>query len=263
MEAVTRMHELLIREYCTNHPDKEAVGKCHVCGLPYCKDCLVEGPEFYYCKNESCLAMKPESKGRLRSVGCSTFIVVFLLLSVIDSIPLLMLATKQEEKARIEAVGSNIPDMFPVLVTTPVKSSTLPDVAIVFNKDLADYLEAHPGSKFIVPISRVDELNSQLKRFTYDSGFGVGGFSVTKLPGGRQRFKVEGTWDDDRVNIGWYEADSSSFKPIKCVWYFGPGLVMKYTPVIFVFNLVVAFIIMIAWKIVINRQSRYSAQQSE
>lgn len=41
-------------KFCKNHPQKEAISFCHNCGNYYCKDCLNEGKEFYYCNNEEC-----------------------------------------------------------------------------------------------------------------------------------------------------------------------------------------------------------------
>ena len=37
-----------------NHPDKDAFSICHGCGKNYCKSCLDEGIEYYYCKNSEC-----------------------------------------------------------------------------------------------------------------------------------------------------------------------------------------------------------------
>lgn len=35
--------------------DREALSFCHNCGNFFCKDCLNEGKEFYYCSNYNCL----------------------------------------------------------------------------------------------------------------------------------------------------------------------------------------------------------------
>lgn len=43
-----------IMKTCFNHPDKEAMSVCHGCGKDYCKQCLDEGKEYYYCKNPEC-----------------------------------------------------------------------------------------------------------------------------------------------------------------------------------------------------------------
>lgn len=42
-------------EKCTNHPEKNALSFCHSCNRSFCKDCLVEGPQYYYCKSEVCM----------------------------------------------------------------------------------------------------------------------------------------------------------------------------------------------------------------
>lgn len=43
-----------MKHYCKNHPNKIALSLCHSCGEYYCSDCLNEGLEYYYCKNEKC-----------------------------------------------------------------------------------------------------------------------------------------------------------------------------------------------------------------
>ncbi len=39
---------------CYNHPERRAYSICHNCGKSFCEDCLVEGGEYYYCKNTAC-----------------------------------------------------------------------------------------------------------------------------------------------------------------------------------------------------------------
>ena len=36
---------------CQNHPDKEAVANCAVCGKPVCRECLIEIAGNTYCKD--------------------------------------------------------------------------------------------------------------------------------------------------------------------------------------------------------------------
>lgn len=49
-------------ENCVNHPHEKALSVCRGCGKPYCKFCLNEGKEFYYCKKPACQElMKKES----------------------------------------------------------------------------------------------------------------------------------------------------------------------------------------------------------
>ena len=41
-------------EKCFNHPDRDAFSFCHNCGKHFCKECLIEGNEYYYCKDPHC-----------------------------------------------------------------------------------------------------------------------------------------------------------------------------------------------------------------
>lgn len=39
---------------CKNHPERKSFNICHKCGKYYCKECLNEGKEYYYCNEPSC-----------------------------------------------------------------------------------------------------------------------------------------------------------------------------------------------------------------
>lgn len=41
---------------CVNHPEVKALSSCNQCRQPYCADCLVEGGEYYYCRQNECQA---------------------------------------------------------------------------------------------------------------------------------------------------------------------------------------------------------------
>lgn len=41
-------------QVCLNHPDRKALSFCHHCGGFYCRECLKEGSEFYYCPRPDC-----------------------------------------------------------------------------------------------------------------------------------------------------------------------------------------------------------------
>jgi len=43
-----------MKQKCFNHPEKKALSFCHACGCYFCEDCLVEGLEYWYCKNTKC-----------------------------------------------------------------------------------------------------------------------------------------------------------------------------------------------------------------
>ena len=48
-------------EMCRNHPDKAAVSICKNCGSHYCSECLVEGPSYYYCREDACIRAGAEA----------------------------------------------------------------------------------------------------------------------------------------------------------------------------------------------------------
>ena len=39
---------------CYNHPERKAYSICHNCGKSFCEECLIDGGEYYYCKNPEC-----------------------------------------------------------------------------------------------------------------------------------------------------------------------------------------------------------------
>lgn len=41
---------------CIIHQDRDAISFCHSCKNYFCKECLKEGPTFYYCYSEDCQA---------------------------------------------------------------------------------------------------------------------------------------------------------------------------------------------------------------
>ena len=45
-----------MNNFCKNHPNKVAFSFCHNCGKYYCKDCLIEGDVYYYCKKPECIS---------------------------------------------------------------------------------------------------------------------------------------------------------------------------------------------------------------
>jgi len=49
-------------QHCKNHPEKFALSFCHTCKQFYCKECLVEIGEYYYCKNKSCQVKANQEK---------------------------------------------------------------------------------------------------------------------------------------------------------------------------------------------------------
>jgi len=54
-----------MKYFCKNHPLKEAISYCHNCGNYFCKDCLNEGKEYYYCNTNDCFKKYIDEVGNL------------------------------------------------------------------------------------------------------------------------------------------------------------------------------------------------------
>lgn len=52
-------------EYCVNHPDVKALSVCHNCGRNFCRNCLSEGSEYYYCNSEECQRVLKNETGQI------------------------------------------------------------------------------------------------------------------------------------------------------------------------------------------------------
>ena len=52
-------------ESCFIHPDRKSLAACHSCGRHFCEECLTEGKEYYYCREEYCQTLKAEEMDRL------------------------------------------------------------------------------------------------------------------------------------------------------------------------------------------------------
>jgi hypothetical protein len=54
-------------ERCFIHPDGKSFVPCHSCGRYFCEECLTEGEEYYYCREENCQTLKAKEMCRLGS----------------------------------------------------------------------------------------------------------------------------------------------------------------------------------------------------
>jgi hypothetical protein len=54
---------------CTYHPDRDAIGFCQCCKRFFCLECLVEGPEYYYCKAPACMKLHSQALEQARDEG--------------------------------------------------------------------------------------------------------------------------------------------------------------------------------------------------
>jgi hypothetical protein len=49
---------------CPNHPDKDVLSFCHSCGEYLCRECLVDGEEYYFCKKDECQNKMADEKSK-------------------------------------------------------------------------------------------------------------------------------------------------------------------------------------------------------
>jgi hypothetical protein len=132
------------------------------------------------------------------------------------------------------SISSTVPARFPFLVFT--SGAGRPSVHVVYQEQLAAFLMRQPASTFLIPDGADDFYRGELARQsrhgrhdfdTRSADPWVAIFEVKRLDGARQAVRLDATWDDDRINVGWYEATERAVRPIAYRHYFGPGLFMK------------------------------------
>lgn len=144
------------------------------------------------------------------------------------------IAMNLQDRALKQQVSGETPPMFPILVITPQGVGSGLRADIVYQRDLPQFLENHPEFSYLVPPGQEEVLNSQLRGrsragrnppdFNAESGDPwQAHFRVEQLSEGRQNLEVFSTWDDDRMNTGWYEATDKDILPQYHSSYFGPG----------------------------------------
>jgi hypothetical protein len=166
--------------------------------------------------------MSPRLKDNLKCIGgLCAFIIVF---------GLMIGDFTERGKRRVEG---GLPDAFPVVVRVGDKAQ------VVFGDDLNQYLKDHPNYSFLIPQHQIDKFQSQIKSDTratksppnFDETYDLpwdAFFTVQTIAPDKQAFKVYATWDDDRVNVGWYEATDREMLPQYHTEYFGPSLAITY-----------------------------------
>src|SRR5262245_47856633 len=133
-------------------------------------------------------------------------------------------------------VEGNIPDIFPVVVRVDDTAE------IVWGRDLARYLKEHPDCSFLIPEHQIERFNSQIKSNTRSARASSNSdsksseiwdavFTANTIAPGKQSFAVHATFDDDVMNVGWYEATERELFPQYHLSYYGPRMVFIEGPI--------------------------------
>ncbi len=185
----------------------------------------------------------------IRGMGCAGLVVgVIVSFFVIE----FLLMIWSHEQARQEVQGS-LPDSFPVLVFANQQPH------IVWGGKLEEFKTAHPDYSFLVPVEKEATLRNQIEanvrarqsppNFDWDSDLPWSAtFRIEGQRNGRQQFRVDATFDDDRMNIGWYEATEKEIFPRYHTLYFGPGHVFSTLPLAFLLTAVLWIVVRIIWR---------------
>jgi hypothetical protein len=133
-------------------------------------------------------------------------------------------------------VEGSIPGAFPLVVRVGEKAQ------VVWGDDLNQYLNDHSNYSLLIPEHQTDKFQSQIKsniraaesppNFEKRSDLPWDAFfTVHTIAPDKQAFKVYATWDDDWMNVGWYEATDKEIFPQYHTYYFGPGLAFIHLPI--------------------------------
>ena len=136
--------------------------------------------------------------------------------------------------------------IFPILIITPGGKDGTYKAQIVYKKDLNSFIENNQEYTYLVPEDSEGRRDKEILQFPRSGDQWHAAFTVEESVDGRRSAKVECTWDDDRVNIGWYEATDKEIFPKHYQFYFGPGLVMRAFPIAFALDVTVWVAVFVA-----------------
>lgn len=158
----------------------------------------------------------------LRAIRIVAHVALFLVLFV--SVVSYNVHMKANRFKRV--VNENIPALFPVLVLISDHTGSVRPY-VVFHRDMNRVINLHSSYTYTVPNGQVDHINDDLARRTEDNDIvDAAILEVRNNKDGSQFIKVQGSWDDDHVNIGWYTSSNRRYTPLFYQTYFGPGLVL-------------------------------------
>lgn len=100
-----------------------------------------------------------------------------------------------------------------------------------------------PNHSFLIPEDQTGKFKGQIESniraiqspSNLESNYSLpweASFTVKTIAPGKQAFKVYATWDDDWMNVGWYEATDKEIFPQHYTSYWGPGLAVTRLPIV-------------------------------
>jgi hypothetical protein len=168
-------------------------------------------------------------------------LVLFIITLVVVSLPIFKVVDGRFK----EEVINDIPRLFPILVITPSKEGNDIEGQIIYKEKLDEFLANNREYTFLVPQGQAEKLNQvflqkcRMRTGGYDWDSPIPWyeyFKVKQVENNRQQLEVFCTWDDDRVNVGWYETDGKEIFPKFYKFYFGPGVCFIVLPLGFAAN---------------------------
>src|SRR3989344_9545315 len=129
------------------------------------------------------------------------------------------LVFKDLEKKNTKLVTDAIPEMFPLLIVYPPTNSQPLSIKPIYYKNFNETLIQNRNYTFNIPEGKEAEINKLLKEqsrafmkprdFNWESeNPWEAHIIVEKSENGKQSIRFFETWDDDRENVGWYEANN-------------------------------------------------------
>jgi hypothetical protein len=159
----------------------------------------------------------------------------FFAVLIISTLLLMKYFDNQERKE----VGGEMRGNFPIIIRTDNM------VQVVYGEEFEEFKEKNPNYTLLIPIEQKDvykkqiEENTRAKNMDFNQNSKIpwwATFSVKQIDNQKQSFVVSSTWDDDRENVGEYEASEKEIFPKFHKSYFGPGYAMMSCPMALIFT---------------------------
>src|SRR3989344_2095813 len=176
-----------------------------------------------FCSNKIC----EENIMEILKKISKAFLRIALYLVVIAAVFYLTatLVFKYLEKKNTKLVTDAIPEMFPLLIVYPPTNSQPLSIKPIYYKNFNETLIQNRNYTFNIPEGKEAEINKLLKEqsrafmkprdFNWESeNPWEAHIIVEKSENGKQAIRFFETWDDDRENVGWYEANGTKFTPV-------------------------------------------------